>query len=260
MSRHCLRNFILIAIIGACSGRQLLRAQSCANPIACENLLPPGKTDWQISGSGDSDIQGFATDISVNVGQTVSFKIKTTASNYTIDIFRLGYYGGAGARYITTISPSASLPQTQPACLTDTSTNLMDCGNWAVSASWPVPSNAVSGYYFAHLIRSDNGHESHIFWIVREDPNATHHSDILFQATDQTWAAYNDYGGHSLDCRPNLFMTALTMKAHDLPRRPEWGKPAADRLSGDSRSVCDVGVGDCGRRRRRARAAELTNA
>jgi hypothetical protein len=31
------------------------------------------------------------------------------------------------------------------------------------------------------------------------------------------------YGGHSLDCRPNLFMTALTMKAHDLPRRPEWG-------------------------------------
>ena len=45
----------------------------------------------------------------------------------------MGYYGGAGARKVATVSPSATLPQTQPACLTDAATGLIDCGNWAVS-------------------------------------------------------------------------------------------------------------------------------
>ena len=32
-----------------------------------------------------------------------------------------------------------TLPQTQPACLDDPTTGLVDCGNWGVSASWDVP-------------------------------------------------------------------------------------------------------------------------
>ena len=50
----------------------------------------------------------------------------------------------------------AALPQNQPACLTDATTGLIDCGNWAVSASWAVPADAVSGIYFAKLVR--DGH------------------------------------------------------------------------------------------------------
>ena len=93
------------------------------------------------------------------------------------------------------MNPSVSLPQAQPACLTDASTNLIDCGNWAISASWTVPAGATSGIYFAHVVRPDNGDDSQIFWIVRNDSS---NSDILFQTSDETWAAYNDYGGHSL--------------------------------------------------------------
>ena len=64
-------------------------------------------------------------------------------TRYRIDIYRLGYYGGHGARKVATIHPSAALPQTsQPACLTDPATGLVDCGNWAVSASWTVPATA----------------------------------------------------------------------------------------------------------------------
>ncbi|MGZ3675066.1 MAG: N,N-dimethylformamidase beta subunit family domain-containing protein, partial [Ktedonobacterales bacterium] len=92
---------------------------------------------------------GFSTDISVNVGGTISFKIKTTSKNYTISIYRIGYYQGTGARLITTINPSVPLPQTQPTCKSDAATGLIDCGNWAVSASWAVPSTAVSGIYYA---------------------------------------------------------------------------------------------------------------
>ena len=107
----------------------------------------------------------------------------------------MGYYAGNGARYITTITPSASLPQSQPACATDAATGLVDCGNWAVSASWTVPLTSTSGIYFAKVIRNDTSGASHIFFIVRDDASS---SKLVFQTSDTTWQAYNRYGGHSL--------------------------------------------------------------
>src|SRR5687767_10459636 len=132
------------------------------NPIVCENQKPGNlASEWDVTGAGDLSIQGFATSMSVAQGQTVVFKIDTPASAYSINIYRLGYYGGAGARKVATIAPSASLPQNQPNCLTQTTTGLIDCGNWAVSASWLVPSDAVSGIYIAKLTRNDTRSEEH---------------------------------------------------------------------------------------------------
>jgi hypothetical protein len=166
-----------------------------ANPIVAENCLTGNlDTEWQVSGAGDDTIQGFATQMSVNRGSTISFKIDTNASNYRIDIYRLGYYGGRGARKITSVNPSASLPQNQPACLTQPSTGLVDCGNWAVSGSWAVPSTAVSGIYIARLVRADTGGASHIVFVVRDDAST---SDMVYQTSDTTWQAYNTYGGGS---------------------------------------------------------------
>lgn len=181
-----------------------------ANDIVCENSKsgnPP--SDWQISGAGDLTIQGFATDISVNQGGTISFKIDTDAVAYTIDIYRIGYYGGDGARKVASISPSVHLPQNQPACLSDSTTKLLDCGNWAVSASWSVPTNATSGVYIAHLVRTDTGGDSHIVFVVRND---TSHSDILYQTSDTSWQAYNTYG-------PGGFSLYGDQNAFDLPNR-----------------------------------------
>ena len=94
-----------------------------SNPIPCENSLPG--TDpftWRVIGAGDPGIQGFATDVSVDVGETVSFKIKTDSTDYSLTIYRIGYYQGNGARQIAVVQPSAQLPQQQPACLTDQAT------------------------------------------------------------------------------------------------------------------------------------------
>ena len=166
------------------------------NPIEAENCLSGNPlNDWYVEGAGSANIQGFTTDMSVNVGQTVFFKIATNAMDYRIDIYRLGYYQGKDARLIASVSPSASLPQAQPPCLTDSSTGLIDCGNWAISASWTVPSTATSGIYFAKLLRLDTGEASPIIFVVRNDSS---HSDILVQTSDTTWQAYNDYGGNSL--------------------------------------------------------------
>ncbi|HEY1285353.1 MAG TPA: DUF4082 domain-containing protein [Solirubrobacterales bacterium] len=176
-------------------------ADPCAAPVtnkvACENTKPGDPpSDWQIDGIGDASIQGFATQMSVNVGQTVDFKIKTPASSYHIDILRLGYYGGDGARKIASnIQPSASLPQSQPSCTSTSSTGLVECGNWKISASWTVPSTAVSGLYVAHLVRNDTGGESQILFVVRDDSS---HSDLVLKTSDATWQAYNAYGGNSL--------------------------------------------------------------
>lgn len=163
------------------------------NPVVCENSKPGSPwTEWDIDGAGDDSIQGFATDISVNVGSPIDFKIDTDAEDYSIDIYRTGWYQGLGARKIATVTPSAALPQVQPECLKDVSTELTDCGTWAVSATWNVPADAVSGVYLAKLTRSDTGGASHITFIVRDESST---SDVLFQTSDPTWHAYNLYGG-----------------------------------------------------------------
>jgi len=166
------------------------------NPVACENTKAGTPQSTWDTPNPSSTIEGFSTDTSVNVGSTINFKIKTPSTAYRLDIYRIGYYGGNGARLITSVNPSASLPQTQPACITQASTGLIDCGNWGVSASWAVPSTAVSGVYEAKLVRTDSpGLNNQIMFVVRNDAS---HSDLIYQTSDTSWQAYNTWGGNSL--------------------------------------------------------------
>ena len=104
------------------------------NPIVCENSKPGNpKSEWDLPGNypqyGDLNIQGFATEMSVGLGETVHFKVNTDAHAYRLDIYRLGYYGGLGARKVATVHPDVALPQDQPPCLFVSATRLVDCGN-----------------------------------------------------------------------------------------------------------------------------------
>lgn len=199
------------------------------NEIIAENCRPGNdSTDWDINGAGDPTIQGFPTEMSVQPGDAISFKIKTPATKYRVDVFRLGYYAGKGARKVATLQPAAPLPQVQPECAHEYDTRLFDCGNWAVSATWRVPADAVSGVYIARPVREDPGgtwrvdnsldpapkppvtphayganglgklrnaikepRASHMVFVVRDDNGR---SDVLLQTADETWQAYNRYG------------------------------------------------------------------
>ena len=166
------------------------------NAISVENAKQGApKAQWDIVGKGDLSIQGFATTISVNKGQTISFKIKTDANNYKVEIYRLGYYNGNGARLIGQGTVTAALPQKQPLDGYEVSTGKTDCSNWGESAIFNVPSSATSGLHIAKLTRLDNGGSSHIFFVVRNDSG---NSNLLFKTSDATWQAYNNYGGNSL--------------------------------------------------------------
>jgi hypothetical protein len=111
------------------------------NPTAVENQLAgTAQAVWDIPDTdngtfkyGDPAIQGYAVPFSVNLGEMVTFKINPTLTTitYRIDIYRLGYYSGLGARLITSI-PQSVFSQTQPNCTYDTTTGL-----WLARAGQP---------------------------------------------------------------------------------------------------------------------------
>jgi methionine-rich copper-binding protein CopC len=177
--------------------REVFSTTSAVNPIVAENMLPgTPESVWDVPGAGDASIQGFATDISVNQGQTISFKINDTSlAPYHIDIYRVGYYQGLGAHLVTTIAAAQTLDVVQPSPKFDPTTALVDAGNWSATASWAVPTTATSGVYFARVARNDTGGAFMIMFVVRADSS---HSQVLFQTSDATWQAYNTWGGYSL--------------------------------------------------------------
>ena len=185
------------AVLGAPSALAAPCDTPVTNKVACENTKT-GTANWMVDSIDDS-IAGYTTDISATPGSTVTFKIKTNATSYRVDIFRLGYYGGVGARQVGTVSRNTG--QTQPPCLTNSPTGLLDCGNWAQSVTWAVPNDAVSGLYYAVLHRNDTNGENEVPFVVRDDAST---SKIVFQTSDSTWQAYNRYsdldptGGNSL--------------------------------------------------------------
>jgi hypothetical protein len=180
-----------------------------ANFIVTENLLAGSPASvWDTDHADDPTIRGFADGFSVNLGQSITFKIDTPSASgvesgpvaYHLQIFRLGYYQGNGARLVARINGLTN--QVQPAAQIDHTTGLVDCGTWHVSYTWAVPAGATSGIYFAKATRDDGQlgtdglpASNQLFFIVRDDGG---HSDILAKTCDATWQAYNYYGGAGL--------------------------------------------------------------
>ncbi|WEJ59332.1 DUF4082 domain-containing protein [Devosia sp. FJ2-5-3] len=173
----------------------LVNLDAAPNAIVLENMKQgTPESEWLID-QHDSTIEGFASQFTLNHGETVDFKISTDSKNYKIDVYRLGYYNGDGARLMHTINRNLTTAQSQPLPIFDPETKLVDAGNWSVTASWDIPDDAVSGVYFAKLTRLDGSMgENMIPFIVRNDEAP---SDVTFQTADTTWQAYNWWGGYN---------------------------------------------------------------
>lgn len=187
-----------LAAATATSGAATLAAPAATaqNPIVLENqkqgALP---SQWQMNGPGSTNIEGYSQ-ISVNVGQTVNFRINTNSTHYRIDIYRLGYYGGNGARLVTSIDHTGASGVNQPNPVVNPTTGEVDAGNWGITDTWGVPADATSGVYIAKLTRADGtAGVNEIPFIVRNDAA---NSAIVFQTADETWQAYNGWGGANL--------------------------------------------------------------
>ncbi len=175
-----------------------LNSSTAQNAIVTENLLPGNPiSEWGVDSSADFrnvNLNGYATDISVNQGGTIHFKIDDRIGvQYAVKIYRLGYYGGMGANLKASLGTFNTAPQ--PAGVSDPTTGLLDCSNWSETTNWTVPANAVSGFYVVKLQSTTTNDKNNIVFIVRNDAS---HSNIFLQANDATWQAYNGYGGNNL--------------------------------------------------------------
>ena len=169
------------------------RARTCTgpNPVVQENCFP-GSADW------DTDLptgmDGFATASSINKGGSVGLKLQAgTGATVDVEIFRSGYYGGAGARLFSTL---LAVPvSTQPGCVSTASLGLLDCSNWTVNATLTTTASWPSGMYLLRVTRRDTGRNTHIPLVVRDDGRD---AQVLYGIPDTSYQAYNYWGGKSL--------------------------------------------------------------
>ena len=134
-------------------------------------------------------------------GDVLHLYVSTTpAASYRVEIFRLGWYNGAGGRRVACLPSCSGSEQgaTQPLRSPDPATGELDAG-WLVTDGVSVGPDWTTGYYVAKLILTGGpnaGQASWVPFIVRAPPGAS--SAILVQASVNTWEAYNNWGGKSL--------------------------------------------------------------
>ncbi len=162
------------------------------NAIVLENQKT-GTTAWKITSRSTVEIAGYAAATSVNKGESLPIKVSLgQAGNYTLDVYRLGYYGGAGGRLITSSGTLRGANQAIP--VEKPGTRLVEC-NWSTSYTLQIGDDWTSGLYLGNLTDQKTGKQAQ-FWFVVRDDNGT--SDILFQSSFTTFLAYNTFGGSSL--------------------------------------------------------------
>jgi hypothetical protein len=166
------------------------------NAIVAENALP-GTTAWQRSLFDGIELYGST--ITAAPGDTVAFHV-STAFRYRLVLYRLGWYGGAGARQVAClpscnadeqgrVQTGADPPSVQPAR-----------ANWPVTDMLMTDPHWTSGYYLVEaLVTSgpDAGRVGTTYFILREAA-ASRGAQIVVQVPVNTWEAYNSWGGRSL--------------------------------------------------------------
>lgn len=181
----------IVLFLGSCSFQK-----NKTNKIVAENLLP-GTTDWLIDVKYDTctlpdhrfcrrqQIEGYCSQTSVSQGDTLNFYINTNpSSQFTIDIFRMGYYQGKGGTLKKNIGQLQGKEQITPE--PDPKTNFFEC-NWDKTYQLIIPPDWLSGVYLCKMTTIPDHYQSYMVFIVKDDRKA----DFIFQCSDITWQAYN---------------------------------------------------------------------
>jgi len=182
-------------------GRSEIRVTPRAtNPIEAENALP-GTTAWNGPPAPLDAIDAYASEVSVLPGGTIHLHVATDPpASYRVEVYRLGWYGGTGGRLVA-CSPSCSDSRqgaVQPIPRPDAGSGLLQL-DWPVTDTIRTGSDWVSGYYYVNVVLTSGdatGTSRHVPVIVLAPRGRP--SEILAQASVNTWQAYNAWGGMSL--------------------------------------------------------------
>ena len=161
--------------------------------IRAENARP-GSPDWVLAlpDGPQRAIEGFADRPSASHGEAVRLFVRSRTDRFSVEAYRLGWYGGAKARLVWA---AAGVPGgAQPAPRIDPLTKMVDCSHWSPSLTFTPDDRWVHGQYLLKLVQTD-GRASYVPFVVRSDAPR---SDVLVVAQVTTGAAYDTWGGHSL--------------------------------------------------------------
>jgi len=151
-----------------------------------------GTTAWEIPASMSTVvIQGFADHVYAAAGDTVGLYVSTPSTRFRVEAFRMGYYGGAGARLVW--ASNDIVGRKQAPCQMTNATNMVSCANWTRSLRLRVTSAFVQGDYLLKLVASGGIGESYVPLTVW-DPAS--HAAYLIKNDIFTWQAWNPYGGY----------------------------------------------------------------
>ena len=207
--------------------------------VATENALP-GTTKWRITGAPASGfIEGFTDTTYANAGQAVALYVSTSAANFHVEAYRIGYYQGAGARLVWA-SPDY-VGQQQPACPLSTDVNMVACDNWSQSLSIQVTQAFPQGDYLLKLIGSGN-EQSYVpltVWDPASKATYVVKNDVF------TWQSWNPYGGYDFyagtgngvgggsigHCPANIYPPCARSRVVSYDRPYGYGNGAADFLT-----------------------------
>ena len=129
-------------------------------------------------------IEGYCSRTSLRAGDSLEIFVSTNpASDFTLDIYRMGYYSGKGGRHVFRTEGLKGITQPDPPVGRN---RLREC-NWEPSYQLTIPDDWISGVYVGKLTADREGWQSYVVFIVRDDRAA----DFLFQCSDTTWQAYN---------------------------------------------------------------------
>jgi hypothetical protein len=185
----------------------------------------PGSVDWQLTrvrpdhdGFRSPWIEGYCSKQSVAAGETIDLFISTDPPRpLQIEIYRLGYYGGRGARLMSKLGPFEGKAQPVPA---PGPKNIHEC-RWEATTRLSIPQDWPSGVYLGRLTTLVDPTalpywQSYVIFIVRDHRPA----DILVQCSDNTWQAYNRW--------PNNY----SIYTHPRGTQGPWADVSFDRPYG----------------------------
>jgi hypothetical protein len=163
--------------------------------VAAENALA-GTRDWRLRPEGaDDEIEGFADRVSVLPGESFRLFVSTAANGFTVEAFRVGWYGGAKARKLWSSERRPGGKQAPARIDSDAGTVVAP---WKPSLtvetkSWP------EGVYLLRL-NADSGAQRYVPITLRSKDAAGR--VVVLNATT-TWQAYNTWGGRNLYSGPS---------------------------------------------------------
>jgi hypothetical protein len=185
------------ASVAGSNFRWLVRTAGEPPTIAAENR-EPGTTSWRLpgpptllGGAAHGALSGYVANQGIAPGETQRIYVDAPgARTVTIQVYRMGWYGGTGGRLVLQSRPLPALGQ--PSCKHRDATGLTEC-RWHPSLSFAIPEALPSGVYVAKL-STDNDAQSDCIFVVR----SARPTPLLVEIPTASWEAYNAWGGDSL--------------------------------------------------------------